>query len=568
MRPGTALLAVLGALGLFAAGVVAGRATDSPASPAADDGEVAETSPDGDVLEPPAALAEPVVGPAEAEPPGAEAAEAAEDTADTAHWRPAIHFTPAVNWMNDPNGPIYVDGRYHLYYQYNPDGVLWGNISWGHAVSDDLVSWEELPLALPAALPNMVFSGSAVVDDANTSGLCDEPGCVVAVYTGLVVDPAAQFTEQDQRIAVSNDGGHTFEPYAGNPIIDYDLVDFRDPNVFWHEPTGRWVMTVALPIDRQILFFTSEDLIEWTQVSEFGPTGATEGLWECPVLMELPVDGDPGDTRWVLKIDHNPGHVTGGSGAQYFVGDFDGTTFTAPTGEPPRWVDFGADFYCAMPFTGEPGAEERRTWIGWMSNWDYASDVPTHPWRGAMTLPREVTLTTRAGEPGEVRLTQTLPVSLDDRRVDARRYEGEDLSAIVAAVEADEGGDVLDVRFAVEVGAATAVGVDVAVDGDSAVRVRFANGELTLDRSQVGHPALPASFAAVHRAPVDLVDGRLVLRVVLDRSSVEVFADDGRVVLTDLVFPADGARRLAVVADGPTGPASLDVWRLDAAAGP
>jgi fructan beta-fructosidase len=560
MRPGTVLVAVLAALGLFAAGMWAGRATGGPGgTPTGDDGEMA-------ALEGPApeeraaALAGPVVGAPEDELPGGEP----EDVADTPQWRPEVHYTPAVNWMNDPNGPVHVDGRYHLYYQYNADGILWGNISWGHAVSDDLVQWEELPLALPAALPNMVFSGSAVLDATNTSGLCDEPGCVIAVYTGLVVDPAAQLTLQDQRIAASNDGGSTFEPYAGNPVIDYDLVDFRDPNVFWHEPTSRWVMVVALPIDRKILFLTSEDLIRWTEVSEFGPTGATEGLWECPVLMDLPVDGNPDDRRWVLKIDHNPGHVTGGSGAQYFVGDFDGTTFTAPTGAPPRWVDFGADFYCAMPFTGEPGAEQRRTWIGWMSNWDYAADVPTHPWRGAMTLPREVTLTTRAGEPDEVMLTQRPPASLEDRRVDGRRYEGPDLSAIAAAVDADGGGDVLDVLFEVEVGAATAVGVDLAVDGESAVRVRFENGELSLDRSQAGHPDLPPSFAAVHRAPLDLLDGRLTLRIVLDRSSVEVFADDGRVVLTDLIFPAEDARRLAVVAEGsPTGPASLDVWRLD-----
>jgi fructan beta-fructosidase len=556
MRPGTVLVAVLAALGLFGAGMLAGRATGDRV----DDGERRALAPEvGDELIPPPPLVGPVVGPPEDEPPGAEP----DEVFDTPQWRPAVHYTPAVNWMNDPNGPVFVDGRYHLYYQYNPDGILWGNISWGHAASDDLVEWEELPLALPAALPNMVFSGSAVLDGTNTSGLCDEPGCVIAVYTGLVVDPAARLTLQDQRIAASNDGGLTFQPYEGNPVIDYRLVDFRDPNVFWHEPTERWVMVVALPIDRKILFLTSEDLIEWTQVSEFGPSGAVDGLWECPVLMHLPVDGNLDDRRWVLKVDHNPGHVTGGSGAQYFIGDFDGTTFTTPTGEAPRWVDFGADFYCAMTFTGEPAGEERRTWIGWMSNWDYASEVPTHPWRGSMTLPREVRLTTRPGAPDEVLLTQAIPASFDDRRTDGRRYEGGDLAAIAEAVAADEGGDVLDLVLDVELGEATVVGVDLAVDGDSAVRIRFEDGELSLDRSQVGHPVLPATFAAVHRAPVEPVDGRLVLRIVFDRSSVEVFADDGRVVLTDLVFPAEGARGLRVVADGPpSGPASLDVWRL------
>jgi fructan beta-fructosidase len=170
----------------------------------------------------------------------------------TQRYRPVVHFTPAQNWMNDPNGPVYADGQYHLYYQYNPFGNLWGNIGWGHAVSSDLVEWEELPMALAADPPDMAFSGSAVVDRDDTSGLCEGAAdCLVAAYTGLVVDPATAITEQDQRIAVSRDGGASFQPYDGNPVIDLDLVDFRDPNVFWHEPTGRWILAVALPIERR-----------------------------------------------------------------------------------------------------------------------------------------------------------------------------------------------------------------------------------------------------------------------------------------------------------------------------
>jgi fructan beta-fructosidase len=480
----------------------------------------------------------------------------------TQRFRPAVHFTPSENWMNDPNGPVYADGRYHLYYQYNPFGNLWGNIGWGHAVSTDLIEWEERPMALAAAPPDMTFSGSAVVDRDNRSGLCDEPGCLVAIYTGLVVDPGTATSRQDQRIAVSNDGGETFRAFDGNPVLDLDLADFRDPNVFWHEPTGRWVLAVALPIERKILFYVSDNLIDWEPASEFGPAGVRDGLWECPVLLELPIAGTD-KTRWVLKVDHNPGHITGGSGAQYFVGDFDGTAFVADDVDgPPRWVDYGADFYCAMTFSDEPDPQSGRTWIGWMSNWDYANAVPTHPWRGAMTLPRTVGLSERDGE---VHLTQQPSTQLDSRRADHRRYEGSSIDEIVGAVAADPGGDVLDIVADIAVGDAARVGVDLAVGERTAVRIRYdvEADRLSIDRTQSGDATFAPGFAAVHDAPLEAIDGRISLRIVLDRSSIEVFADDGRVVLTDLIFPGDGATGVAVNSDGgPSGPASLDLWAL------
>ena len=483
--------------------------------------------------------------------------------ATTQRFRPAVHFTPAENWMNDPNGPVYVDGQYHLYYQYNPFGNLWGNIGWGHAISSDLIEWEEQEMALAAAPPDMAFSGSAVVDRDNRSGLCDEPGCLVAAYTGLVVDPGTATTRQDQRIAVSNDGGRSFEPYAGNPVLDLGLADFRDPNVFWHEPSERWILVVALPVERKVLFYASENLIDWEKVSEFGPAGVQDGLWECPVLIELPIAGRD-ETRWVLKVDHNPGHITSGSGGQYFVGEFDGTTFTAPEAmdAAPRWVDYGADFYCAMTFSNEPDLQAGRTWIGWMSNWDYASAVPTHPWRGSMTLPRTVGLSERDGE---IQLTQRPTAALEDRRSDHRRYEGPSVDAIADAIADDRGGDVLDIVADIVVGEAQRVGVDVAVGDRSAVRIRYdvGSGQLSVDRTQSGEVIFAPGFAAVHDAPLALVDGRLSLRIVLDRSSVEVFADEGRVVLTDLVFPAADATGVALTSEGGlTGPASFDLWDL------
>jgi fructan beta-fructosidase len=481
----------------------------------------------------------------------------------TQRYRPEVHFTPAENWMNDPNGPVYADGRYHLYYQYNPFGNLWGNIGWGHAVSDDLIEWEEMEMALAAAPPDMTFSGSAVVDSDNRSGLCDEPGCLVAAYTGLIVDPGTATSRQDQRIAVSNDGGRSFQPYEGNPVLDLGLADFRDPNVFWHEASERWILAVALPIERKVLFYASANLIDWEQVSEFGPAGVQDGLWECPVLMELPI-ADSDETRWVLKLDHNPGHITGGSGAQYFVGDFDGTAFTAagPPDAAPRWVDFGADFYCAMTFSNEPDRDAGRTWIGWMSNWDYANAVPTHPWRGAMTLPRTVGLSERDGD---IRLTQLPTASLEDRRLEHRHYEGPSVDAIADAVAGDVGGDVLDIELDIALGESERVGLDVAVGDRSAVRIRYDvdTARLSVDRTQSGEATFASGFAAVHDAPLSPIDGRISLRIVLDRSSIEVFADEGRVVLTDLVFPAADATGIAVVSEGgPTGPATLDLWNL------
>lgn len=239
-------------------------------------------------------------------------------------YRPEIHFSPRQNWVNDPNGPVWYEGEYHLFFQYNPEGDQWGNMSWGHAVSTDLVSWEERPVALRFTDDEHVFSGSVVVDHGNTSGLgsADRPA-MVAVYTSA--DPRTG--RQAQSLAWSADAGETWTRYEGNPVLDIGSTEFRDPKVFWYADGGYWVMAVAMSVDRRIRFYRSPDLREWSYLSDFGPAHATGGVWEMPDLFELPVDGDPSRTRWVLVVNLNPGGVAGGSGAQYFVGDFDGTTF-------------------------------------------------------------------------------------------------------------------------------------------------------------------------------------------------------------------------------------------------
>ncbi|MDE6161339.1 MAG: DUF4980 domain-containing protein, partial [Muribaculaceae bacterium] len=308
------------------------------------------------------------------------------DTFDTTDrelkYRPAYHHTPLYGWMNDPNGMFYKDGKWHLYYQYNPYGSKWQNMTWGHSVSTDLVNWEhEAPAIRPDGL-GAIFSGSAVVDRHNTAGFGE--GAVVAIYTSAG-------TSQMQSMAASLDGGATFEVYPANPILTLES-EARDPNMFWNEATGEWNLVLAHALDHEMLFFTSPDLKTWTLQSSFGKgLGAQGGVWECPDLFELPVEGSD-ERKWVLLCNINPDGPFGGSATQYFIGDFDGKVFTADTDAeghiPTKWMDYGKDHYATVSWSNAP--EGRRTVIGWMSNWQYAAEVPTMQYRSANTLPREV----------------------------------------------------------------------------------------------------------------------------------------------------------------------------------
>jgi fructan beta-fructosidase len=325
-------------------------------------------------------------------------------------YRPQYHFSPAAHWMNDPNGMVHHDGEYHLFYQHNPFGATWGHMSWGHAVSRDLVRWQHLPVAIPEVDGVMAFSGSAVVDRRNTSGfgVGGRPP-LVALYTGHRTDRPSQ----SQFLAYSTDRGRTWTRYAGNPVLDIGSAEFRDPKVVWHEPSRRWVMAVVLATEHRVRFYGSPDLKRWTPLGDFGPHAATGGVWECPDLFELPVDGDPHDTRWVLIVNVNPGGIAGGSAGQYFVGRFDGTRFVAdadggatpPAADPAGalWLDHGKDFYAAVTYADVPKPDGRRVLLGWMNNWQYADAIPTAPWRGAMSVPRALALTRT---PAGVRLVQ------------------------------------------------------------------------------------------------------------------------------------------------------------------
>lgn len=302
----------------------------------------------------------------------------------TEEFRPRFHFTPKNNWMNDPNGLVFYKGKYHLFFQHNPSGILWGNMSWGHAQSTDLLHWEHLPVAIPCTDDSGMFSGSAVIDYTNTSGFgsIDNPP-MIAIYTVHLNDGS----NQSQHIAYSLDEGLTWAKYADNPVLDLGMKDFRDPKVSWNEESQSWLMTVAKPQEFRIAFFSSPDLKSWTHLSDFGPFGATGGCWECPDL--FPLTTPTGEKKWVLIVSLNPGGFAGGSGTQYFIGDWDGTTFTTVQNET-KWIDYGRDNYAGVTYSNAP--DNRRIFIGWMNNWDYAAKLPSPIWRTSMTSPRELAL--------------------------------------------------------------------------------------------------------------------------------------------------------------------------------
>ena len=459
-------------------------------------------------------------------------------------FRPQFHFTPQRNWMNDPNGMVYYDGEWHLFHQYNPSGDRWGHMSWGHAVSPDLVHWTHLPVALEEESGVMIFSGSAVVDWTNSSGL-GKGGVppLVAIYTGH------REGRQDQRIAYSNDRGRTWTKVA-TPVLDLGMADFRDPKVAWHAPTARWIMTVALPNEHKVQFYASTNLKEWTLTGDFGPAGATAGQWECPDLFPLPVQG--GDTTWVLVVNVNPGGVTGGSGTQYFTGTFDGRRFVADSTRETRWADYGSDFYAAVSWNDVPRADGRRVWMAWMSNWRYARDVPTSPWRSAMTVPR--TLSLRRTDHG-LRLVQQPVAELNGlRTTSAARFRGGTFAAASTWL-ASRGdlGPLLDVEmefaamggtspFAIEIETGAGERTSVVVDGG--------HGTLAVDRRRSGLSTFDTAFAARHPAPLRIVNDAVRIRFLLDASSLEVFGQDGETSITDLVFPKGASRTLRLVAEG------------------
>ena len=624
--------------------------------------------------------------------------------------------------MNDPNGLIYYEGEYHLFYQYNPFGDKWGHMSWGHAVSRDMVHWKHLPLALAEENGVMIFSGSAVVDWHNSSGFGkDGKPPLVAIYTGYNTTNNLQY----QCIAYSNDKGRNWTKYSGNPVINLNSKDFRDPKVQWHEPTKRWLMTLSLSAEHKVCFYGSTNLINWTLLSQFGPAGATGGVWECPDLFELPVSGTQ-EKRWVLAVNIGSGSVAGGSGGQYFIGQFDGTHFVAdkdslmkptpdfvpdgkviadfegkdygdwtvtgdafgagpvqgrfsnqnpvdgykghglvnsffhgdqttgtltspefeitkpfldfligggasqqtrmdlwvddkvvctasgednerlawrswdvndfigkqakiqivdkatggwghinvdqimladaparPASEPALWFDYGPDYYAAVSWSGIPSSDSRRLWLGWMSNWQYGQDVPTSPWRSAMSIPRQVEL--RQTVDG-IRMVQRPVRELESLRgehchflggnvvqandwLEQNKIQGDQLEFIAELAPMSRG--IEGVRVLKGAKEETVIGVD------------RDKGTVFVDRTHSGNIGFNPKFPGVYSAPLVDAGGKIKLHVFLDASSVEVFVNDGDRVLTVLVFPSADSRSLEFFGpDGDVRINDIQFWRL------
>jgi fructan beta-fructosidase len=473
--------------------------------------------------------------------------------------RPLYHFTPPKNFINDPNGLVFLADEYHLFYQHNPEGDRWGHMSWGHAFSRDLVRWEHLPVALREEAGIMIFSGSAVVDTRNSSGLGrpDAPP-MVAVYTG------DGHGKQTQNLAYSLDRGRNWTKYAANPILDLHSNSFRDPKVFRHEP-GRWIMATVLADERKVRLWGSDDLKRWEKLSDFGPAGATKGVWECPELFEAPLEGkEKGQSRWVFKVDVNDGAPYGGSGGQYFVGHFDGREFRAEGAvRDPLWIDHGKDFYASQTWNDAP-AGAGPVWIAWMNNWQYANEIPTSPWRGAMTIPRTVSL---RKTPEGHRLIQSpveglknirasyrkfadRPIPEGETRLDGEGVQGVSLEIIAEFEPVDSDTFGLKVRRG---------------DGEETViGLAHRDGAIYVDRTRSGAVGFSSHFSGRHSARLASGDGgRIRVHVFVDVTSVEVFADGGRVVLTDQIFPKPTSRGVSLFATGGAARLrTLDVWEL------
>lgn len=460
-------------------------------------------------------------------------------------FRPHYHFTPEKNWINDPNGLVFFQGEYHLFCQYNPFGDKWGHMSWGHAVSPDLVHWRELPVALPESDGIMIFSGSAVVDWHNSSGLgnAGQP-LLAAIYTGNRVADG----RQAQCIASSTDRGRSWTKFPGNPVLDLQSDNFRDPKVFWHEPTRKWIMVVSMAVQRRIQFYGSNDLKQWTRLSEFGPAGATNGVWECPDLFPLPIEGHLPRTAWVLVVNIGTGSPAGGSGTQYFVGQFDGATFkperawAQPT--DALWADYGRDCYAAVSWSDIPKSDGRRIWLGWMSNWEYAQDVPTAPWRNAMTIPRELSLRDTAQG---LRLVQKPVRELQRLRGPRQTFKGGSVDqANQWLSKKNIRGDSFEMKLVWEPGHSGQCGLRLLKGGEEETVLGFdeISKRVFVDRAHSGNVSFHKSFPGIHHAQARTPEGRLTFHIFVDACSIELFVNDGEVVFTDLVFPSQSSRDL------------------------
>jgi fructan beta-fructosidase len=497
--------------------------------------------------------------------------------APDAKFRPALHFTPPYGWMNDPNGMIYYEGEYHLFYQYYPDGNVWGPMHWGHAVSRDLVDWEHLPIALYPDELGYIFSGSAVLDWRNSSGLGEDgkpPLVAIYTYHDMEGEKAGRDDFQSQAIAYSNDKGRTWTKYEGNPVIpNLGVRDFRDPKVIWDEAHDQWVMVLAAQ-DR-VQFFGSPNLKDWDLLSEFGQNAPNHsGVWECPELFPLTVM-ETGEAAWVLNVSINPGGANGGSGTFYFPGNWDGKTFqplreaqASPT-DTVNWVDYGRDNYAGVTFSDVP--DGRRIFMGWMSNWDYARQVPTETWRSAMTVPRDLSL--HATDFG-TRLWQQPVEELETLRGPVRTIGMDRLPDGVTVLDlkdlAPDGAFELDLTVDLVDSDAEELYLTLSTDsGQHFYRAGYSRkpgvkNAFFTDRRFSGNTDVHPKFAQENLtvAPRWSNDGNLRIHAIFDRTSAEVFFDQGDPVMTDIFFPEEPFTKLTIEVSGSSGEGMPAGWGL------
>ena len=453
--------------------------------------------------------------------------------------RPQFHFSPYRNWMNDPNGLITFNGKHHMYYQYNPHGNQWGHMSWGHATSSDLVHWKEEKIAIPEKR-HMIFSGTTALDGHNEN--------LIAAFTSFEhkANEKGELVAlaQHQSIAKSTDDGFSFQEIKENPVLDIGSIEFRDPKLFFDARTKKWNMLVSLATEHKIAFYQSDDLIHWNKTSEFGPLGNTDAVWECPDLFELATD-EVKTSKWVLTV--SAGHPEKGYlGMQYFVGDFDGMQFIADAQDYPLYLDYGKDFYAGITFANT-GQKQFATMMAWLGSHHYSADTPTSPWRGAMSLPRDLYLSKVDGRWS----LKSIPPHTYIDALYGRPWQREGLRLFNGTVEPPFKSKAISAKLHIKNAGAKTGGIKVLKSNttETIIGVDFKNGQVYLDRRNSAATTFNAKFPSREVAPFDAEKGEVTLDIFVDHSIIEVFINDGESTMTSLVFPEEDGNRIKLFSE-------------------
>ncbi|SDX62605.1 levanase/fructan beta-fructosidase [Lutibacter oricola] len=473
-------------------------------------------------------------------------------------YRPNFHFTPKANWMNDPNGMFFYNGYYHLYFQYYPDGNVWGPMHWGHAISTDMVTWVEKPIALYPDEKGYIFSGSAVVDADNTSGFGKGgkiPTIAMFTYHNMDKEKNGDVNFQSQAIAYSLDEGLTWEKYADNPVIkNPNIKDFRDPKVVWDEVNEKWIMVLAA--GQEIMFYSSKNLKDWELLSNFGENiGSHDGVWECPDLFAMQVEGTD-EVKWVLIVSVGKGGYNMGSATQYFVGDFDGKNFTIDPDfkneldtNNASWIDYGKDNYAGVTWSNIPDTDGRKLFIGWMSNWQYATKVPTEKWRSSMTVARELKLT-KTNNKYQLKSVPVKEISnYISKTVKKNSINIEKGKQTLLTNKKLIDFKSLDIQFTIKNLKEDTYTFCFDNKSGDAIKFGLNNNEqfFFIDRMVSGNVSFSEEFAPkISKAPFTTTENELEVRLLLDKTSIEIFYNNGETVMTEIFFPKNPIEAFSV----------------------